>query len=239
MQIISLASLASAFLLVSMTCAAPALPCELNASYSTLETGGQGCKYVPEVCRGLPEQLLACTGNGGILIAGRESKGHSPRGHVSGSRKELAEVNGGACGSPLGLSPGQLLSANCPFERVHLPGPRSDGNRRDLRILEVPSRADRIPTWYNRNTDIWKPKNNFRMLRTDRSNGKPLRPGGSGWRPQIIDLRSKEFPAALAACFTLSANAKAARPWSKRDLPASICSVDREILHLGLKRGRI
>ncbi|KAJ6586397.1 hypothetical protein DFH09DRAFT_1308429 [Mycena vulgaris] len=41
-----------------------AAPCALNAPYSTLETagvisGGQGCKYVPEVCRGLPEQLLA------------------------------------------------------------------------------------------------------------------------------------------------------------------------------------
>ncbi|KAJ6586352.1 hypothetical protein DFH09DRAFT_1308385 [Mycena vulgaris] len=69
----------SALLLVGM---GHALPCELSAPYSTLETSaslptghtwrqcdlltgmdnlpdGQGCKYVPEVCRGLPEQLLA------------------------------------------------------------------------------------------------------------------------------------------------------------------------------------
>ncbi|KAJ6504025.1 hypothetical protein DFH09DRAFT_1335459 [Mycena vulgaris] len=59
MQIISLASLAFAFLLVSITYFASAVPCQLNAPYSTLETGGNGCKYVPEVCRGLPEQLLA------------------------------------------------------------------------------------------------------------------------------------------------------------------------------------
>ncbi|KAJ6504024.1 hypothetical protein DFH09DRAFT_1102024 [Mycena vulgaris] len=50
------AFIVSALLLVGM---GHALPCELNAPYSTLETGGQGCKYVPEVCRGLPEQLLA------------------------------------------------------------------------------------------------------------------------------------------------------------------------------------
>ncbi|KAJ7455736.1 hypothetical protein FB451DRAFT_1407571 [Mycena latifolia] len=55
MQILSFTLLAS-FLFAAKVHAAP---CKLNAPYARLESDGQGCKYVPEVCRGLPEQLLA------------------------------------------------------------------------------------------------------------------------------------------------------------------------------------
>ncbi|KAJ7661923.1 hypothetical protein DFH06DRAFT_1325249 [Mycena polygramma] len=58
MHILCLSSLVSALVFTRMT---RAVPCEHNAPYAKLEIGGQfiGCKYAPEVCRGLDERLFA------------------------------------------------------------------------------------------------------------------------------------------------------------------------------------
>ncbi|KAJ7653699.1 hypothetical protein DFH06DRAFT_1133835 [Mycena polygramma] len=53
MHILCLSSLVSALVFTRMT---HAVPCELNAPYAKLEIG---CKYAPEVCRGLDERLFA------------------------------------------------------------------------------------------------------------------------------------------------------------------------------------
>ncbi|KAJ7457376.1 hypothetical protein FB451DRAFT_1406815 [Mycena latifolia] len=55
MNILSIAFFGSALDFIGMGNAAP---CEFNVPYLALETGGQGCKYIPEGCRGLPEQLF-------------------------------------------------------------------------------------------------------------------------------------------------------------------------------------
>ncbi|KAJ7685892.1 hypothetical protein B0H17DRAFT_1204588 [Mycena rosella] len=50
--------LSSASLALALLGMVHAASCEPSALYAMLETGEQGCKYVPEVCRGLPEQLF-------------------------------------------------------------------------------------------------------------------------------------------------------------------------------------